>query len=135
MAKMVHVCIEVSDIDRAAAFYRDAFALQRVEQQEGVYAGRPFSLAYLRGDAESFELELVRYHDASLPPAPRRDNHFAVVVDDLEAAYATLAGFCQQIDPAITDHVVGGVLHGRYFFVHDPDGNAIEIMQRMGRYR
>ncbi len=134
MTKIVHVCIEVSDLERASAFYRDAFDMEAVERHDGVYRDRPYSLVYLRDDESPTEIELLSYHDADLSPPSRRDNHFALVVDDLAAHHARLSGLTDDIDPSLTDHLVGGKVLGRYFFVRDPDGNAIEVMQRMGRY-
>jgi hypothetical protein len=39
------------------------------------------------------------------------------------------------MEPAVTDFCVNDAVAARYFYVWDPDGNAIEFMQRNDRYR
>ena len=60
--------------------------------------------------------------------------HLAVVVDDLDAEHARLSKEGLQPKP-IKEFVREGTLMARFFFVEDPDGYKIEVMQKHGRYR
>ena len=70
-----------------------------------------------------------------VPEKDKRETHLAVAVDDLAAEHRRLKRLTKSIDAAITTHAPDGQVAGRYFFVHDPDGNAIEVFQRGGRYQ
>ena len=58
-------------------------------------------------------------------------SHFAV--DDLEAEHARFeaAGFQPR---KVVEFERDGVLLAKFFFVTDPDGYEIEMLQRHGRY-
>ena len=56
-------------------------------------------------------------------PRPSRD-HFAIRVDDLDAAVADLRAADQKV--YTSDHIPGA---GRQAFLHDPFGNFIELNQ------
>ena len=57
----------------------------------------------------------------------------AFSVDDLDAEHARFeaAGFAPR---KIVDFERDGVLIARFFFVADPDGYQIEVLQRSGRF-
>ena len=59
--------------------------------------------------------------------------HLAVVVDDLAAEHVRLAkeGF---VPNPIKEMTRDGALMARFFFVQDPDGYKIEVLQKHGRY-
>ena len=60
--------------------------------------------------------------------------HVAFVVDDLDAEYARM----KQEGIDATDIVAfspEGKLLARFFFVTDPDGYEIEVLERNGRYQ
>ena len=137
-AKMVHVCFEVSDLDRAVMFYARAFGLQEAERMAASENGEPYKLSYMKDMETGMELELFAWADRdSIAPVTEREVHFAVVVDDIEGAHAEMQGLTNDVDPVMTELSADGAdtETGRYFFVRDPDGNAIEVMQRMGRYQ
>jgi lactoylglutathione lyase len=60
--------------------------------------------------------------------------HLAFVVDDVDAEHARFeaAGYAPR---KLVDFRKDDVLLARFFFVKDPDGYEIEVMQRKGRYR
>lgn len=137
-AKMVHVCFEVSDLDRAVAFYGKAFELQEAERMTASENGEPYKLAYMKDSVSGMELELFAWAERdAIAPVSEREIHFAVVVDDIDSAHAEMQMLTDDVDPVMTELSADGAdtETGRYFFVRDPDGNAIEVMQRMGRYQ
>ena len=90
---------------------------------------------YLADAAESeFELELT-INFGRTEPYNIGDGygHIAVVVDDLEAEHArfTAAGFNPR---KLVDFKNGEEQIARFFFVADPDGYQIEVIQKAGRY-
>ena len=88
MAKPIHSMIRVLDEARSVDFYRRAF---------GMRGGRPldfdgFTLVYLRGEGNGFELELTINHGRTEPYALGDGyGHIAFVVDDLAAEHARFA--------------------------------------------
>jgi lactoylglutathione lyase len=59
--------------------------------------------------------------------------HVAVVVDNLDAEHArmTVAGIA--VNP-IKEFHRNGALMARFFFIEDPDGYKVEVLQHHGRY-
>ena len=59
--------------------------------------------------------------------------HLALVVDDLEARRQTAidAGYAPR---DIVDFKPGGTRVARFFFVADPDGYQVEVIERGGRF-
>ncbi|WP_417281086.1 VOC family protein [Celeribacter sp.] len=131
MAKCIHAMIRVLDEARSIAFYRTAFELEIAERLEF----DSFILIYLRNDEADFEVELT-VNKGRTDPYDLGDGygHIAVCVDDLDAEHARFeaAGLAPR---KIVDFNRDGALLARFFFVQDPDGYQIEVLQRHGRYR
>lgn len=131
MAKAIHSMIRVFDLDRSIAFYREAFGLELVER----FDFDDFTLAYLRNEESAFELELTWNHDQPEPYDHGSGyGHLAVVVDDVVAERARFAsaGFAPR---DIVEMKHEGRLLAKIFFVNDPDGYAIEVIERAGRFQ
>lgn len=130
MAKAAHSMIRVLDEDRAVAFYRDALGLDRIDINR--FDG--FSLIYLSNAETGFEVELTVNDDRSEPYAHGDGyGHLAVVVDDLDAAHRRMTdlGYGPR---DIRDFRKDGRPFARFFFVADPDGYQIEVIQKGGRF-
>lgn len=58
----------------------------------------------------------------------------AFSVEDVDATHARLEaeGFAPR---KLVDFAPGGEVIGRFFFIADPDGYQIEVLQRAGRYK
>jgi lactoylglutathione lyase len=131
MAKAVHSMIRVLDEDRAVDFYRTAFGLEVADR----FAFEGFTLVYLRNGQADFELELTVNHGRAEPYAPGDGyGHLAFVVEDLDAEHRRLEEAGLRPNPVKEFHRDGGLM-ARFFFVQDPDGYKIEVLQRHGRYR
>lgn len=131
MAKPIHSMIRVLEEARSVEFYRRALGLEIAER----LAFEGFTLLYLKAPDSEFELELTVNHGRTEPYA-RGDGygHLAVVVDDLDAEHARLTTEGIAPEP-IKEFHRDGLLLARFFFLTDPDGYRIEVLQRHGRYR
>ncbi|MDP2619002.1 MAG: glyoxalase superfamily protein [Hyphomicrobiales bacterium] len=130
MAKPIHMMIRVLDEQRSLDFYRQAFGLEVADR----YAFDDFTLVYLRHPQAEFELELTINHGCSEPYSHGTAyGHLAVSVDDLEAEHARLVRLGLGPNPVKEFHR-DGKLMAKFFFVQDPDGYKIEVLQRHGRY-
>jgi len=130
MAKPIHSMIRVLDEDRAVTFYRAAIGLEIVDR----YPFDSFTLIYMRDLASTFELELTVNHDRTEPyNLSDGYGHLAVAVDDLDAARMKMEAAGGTLGP-VRELQRDGALLGRFFFIKDPDGYSIEVLQRHGRF-
>jgi len=130
MAKAIHSMIRVLDEDKSVAFYENAFGLKSVERLDF----DSFTLVYMSNAEVSFELELTINKDRSEPyNLGDGYGHIAFCVDDLEAEHArfSTAGYEPR---KIVEFERDGHLLAKFFFVTDPDGYEIEVLQKHGRY-
>lgn len=130
MARLVHSMIRVLDEARSVAFYRRAFGLEVADRLDF----DAFTLVYLANSEADFELELT-VNKGRAEPYDLGDGygHLAVTVDDLDAEHArfTEAGFEPR---RIVEFAPAGTRIARFFFVSDPDGYQIEVLERSGRF-
>ena len=130
MAKMIHSMIRVFDEARSVAFYGQAFGLEVADR----FAFDSFTLIYLRGQDSTFELELTVNAGRTEPYALGDGyGHLAVAVEDLQAEHARMEQAGLSPGQMRTIEHEGKPL-GRFFFVKDPDGYSIEVLQRGGRF-
>jgi lactoylglutathione lyase len=94
-----------------------------------------FTLVYLSNENGEFELELTINHGRTEPYALGDGyGHLAFSVDDLEAEHARFEALGLSPTP-FKELKLEGRPPARFFFVQDPDGYKIEVLQRGGRYR
>jgi lactoylglutathione lyase len=131
MAKLIHTMMRVLDERRSLEFYRFAFGLEIADR----YPFDGFTLIYLRNSESEVEVEFTVNHDREAPYTHGDGyGHIAVAVDDLEAEHARMTAI--GLDPTpIKPFFREEELMARFFFVTDPDGYKIEVLQRHGRYR
>ena len=131
MAKAIHTMIRVFDLEKSIRFYEDAFGFGIADRFD--FDG--FSLVYLRNEENDFEIELTHNQGQTEPYTHGSGyGHVAVAVDDLDAAYNRLGELEIETQPIKEFHREGSLM-ARFFFVQDPDGYKIEVLQRHGRYR
>ena len=130
MAKLIHAMIRVRDEESSKRFYRDALGLDREER----FAFDGFTLVYLRSAAHEFEVELTVNFDRKEPYVLGDGyGHLAVVVDDVDAEHARFER--EKLAPGpLRDFKHDGKTLARFFFVADPDGYKIEVIQKGGRF-
>ena len=131
MAKAIHMMVRVLDETRAVDFYRRAFGLEIADRFE--FDG--FMLVYLRNPENDFEVELTINHGRTEPYTHGTGyGHVALAVDNLEAEHKRFTDLGFSPNP-IKEFHRDGKLMAKFFFVQDPDGYKIEVLQKHGRYR
>ncbi len=128
--KPVHSMIRVLDEARAVDFYDRAFGLKVAER----LAFDGFALLYLRNETSPFELELTVNFDRKEPyQLGDGYGHLAVTVDAVDAEHTRLQSAGLNPGP-LRDFKHDGATLARFFFIADPDGYKIEVIQRGGRF-
>ena len=113
-----HVSILVSDMEQAVAWYRDALGLKEVIRPSNfVTPVRWFELG-------EQQIHLIP-NEVPDVVSPR---HFALHVDDCAAARETLAARGVEIQETVP------IAGAERFFIADPDGNNLEIIQWLRRW-
>ncbi len=131
MAKLAHSMIRVLDEEASIAFYKAAFGMEIADRLDF----DTMTLIYLVTPGTGFELELT-VNKGRTEPYDLGDGygHLALVVEDLEGAM-------EQVKAAggsprdIKDFRPAGERVARFFFVADPDGYQIEVIEKGGRFQ
>lgn len=131
MAKALHIMIRVLEEARSLAFYKQAFGMQLSKRIEF----DTFTLIYLRNTETDFELELTVNKDRTKPYEMGDGyGHIAFCVDDIDAEHQRMEAASLKPKKLI-DFKHHGKLIARLFFVVDPDGYEIEVLQKFGHYQ
>lgn len=126
------VTLSVSDIERAAAWYRDNLDFEEVQRKS--YPEFSTDLVFL--ERGGFRVELIRDGNATSgeqrpdPPAHTSTfgvSQFAFETADLAAVRAALEERGVEITWAYENEDLGA----RFLFVRDPDGNLIQFLERL----
>jgi lactoylglutathione lyase len=130
VAKLIHSMIRVLDETRSVDFYRNAFGLEIADRIDF----DSFTLIYMKNAESDFELELtVNKGQAGAYDLGNGYGHLAVSVEGLEAEHARLA----EVGLAPKDIKELKTPDGkaaRFFFIEDPDGYKIEVLERSWRF-
>ncbi len=114
VADIHHVSINVTDTGRSVAFYTDVLGLGVLDRPDFGFAGAWLDVGGGR------QLHLIE-----APVPPDQGQHFAFLVDDIDAAVAVLSE--RGVD-VVGPKSVGGTAARQAFFA-DPDGNRLELNQ------
>jgi len=140
------VGLTVSDMDRSLEFYTQVLEFEKVsddevagpayEALEGVFGAR-LRVVRLRLGEEL--LQLTEYVAPKGRPAPvdSRSNdrwfqHVAIIVSDMDRAYAKLRRFKVQhasTGPQLLPRTIPNAAGIRAFYFRDPDGHPLEVLQ------
>jgi catechol 2,3-dioxygenase-like lactoylglutathione lyase family enzyme len=140
------VGLTVSDMQRSVDFYTsvldftketdDQLAGGAVEELHGVFGARIHVVRLRLGEER---LQLTEYLTPRGRPAPTdaRSNdrwfqHVAIIVSDMDRAYARLRRFNVQhasTSPQTLPETIPGAAGIRAFYFRDPDGHPLEILQ------
>ncbi len=126
----LRACIDVDDLDKAIAFYRDGLGLQ---------PGRRLSADWVEmlGAQSPIDLLVNPAGTACCPSvdAPQRDYrrhwtpvHLDFVVEDMDAAVAKVIAAGGKLDRAIQERN-----YGRMANLADPFGNGLCLLEMRGR--
>ncbi len=134
-----HVCISVADIERSLRFYRDVLGLRVIFDVELAGSGMEGATGepgargrmvgcLVPGSRVTIELLGFAHRDPAATRKPVRAaygySNVALTVADLALARRQLAA--HGVDPLGEPVEVAGV---RMFFVRDPDGTPLEIVE------
>ncbi|MBU4531348.1 MAG: VOC family protein [Hoeflea sp.] len=130
MAKAIHSMIRVLDEARSVEFYQKAFGLKIADRLDF----DSFTLIYLSNGETGFELELTVNKDRTTAyDLGDGYGHLAFSVEDVNSEHARLTAL--GLEPRkLVDFAPAGTVIARFFFIADPDGYQIEVLQRAGRY-
>jgi lactoylglutathione lyase len=131
MAKVIHSMVRVLDLDKSLRFYADVLNMHEAHRLDFP----EFALVYLRNAENDVEIELT-LNKGQIEPYTHGSGygHIGVVVSDVAATHANLTaqGYACA---AVKEFKRGDELLARFFFVQDPDGYKIEMLERHGHYR
>jgi lactoylglutathione lyase len=131
LAKAIHSMIRVLDEAKSVAFYKAAFNLAVADRLDF----ESFTLVYMSNPETEFELELtINKGRTEAYELGDGYGHLAVSVDDIDAEHARFeaAGLTPR---KVVEFEQDGALLAKFFFVQDPDGYEIEVLQRHGRFK
>lgn len=115
IAQLNHIALHVADVERSVAFYRDVLRLAPIPRPAFSFPG-----AWLRIGADQ-ELHLIGERTAEVVSG-NRGNHFALLVDDLDAWEQHLVTSQASFLPR--RRRPDGAWQ---IFVIDPDGHYVEL--------
>jgi lactoylglutathione lyase len=138
-----HFGIQVADLERSVAFYRDLLGLELVARwvrdepyiQELVgYPGVELNVAVFRLPASASFLEILEYRNVerrAVDPGTANPGtaHLCVYVDDLEAMYEHLVAGGARFVSAIKSPTAGPNTGGKVIYMLDPDGIRVELLE------
>ncbi len=131
MAKAIHTMLRVLDEAKSVDFYNKALGLDVADR----FPFDGFTLVYLRNAEADFEIELTVNHERSEPYGHGDGyGHLAVAVDDVESEHGRMSELGLEPNDVKEFHR-DGALMAKFFFVQDPDGYKIEVLQKHGRFR
>ncbi len=131
MAKAIHSMIRVLNEQRSVEFYQNAFQLTVADRLDF----ETFTLVYLSNAKSNFELELTINKDQTEPyDLGNGYGHFAVCVEDIESERQRMIDLGYEPRKLVEFNHEGSLL-AKFFFIEDPDGYEIEVLQRHGRFK
>jgi catechol 2,3-dioxygenase-like lactoylglutathione lyase family enzyme len=140
------VGLTVSDMDSSVAFYTTVLDFEKVsdrqpsgepyETLQGVFGTRQ-RVVRLRLGEELLELTQFLAPRGRPAPAGARSNdrwfqHVAIIVSDMDSAYARLRRFKvrqESTGPQRLPETIPAAAGIRAFYFHDPDGHPLEVLQ------
>jgi lactoylglutathione lyase len=131
MPKIIHTMIRVLNPEKSLQFYAEGFGFVITHKLDF----DDFSLIYIKNPKNDFEIELTHNKDRT-EPYTHGDGygHYAFAVENLDQMHDKLDRLGYSPAP-IKEFNKNGEQLARFFFVQDPDGYKIEVLQEGGHYR
>ncbi len=111
-----HVTIVISDVERAVSFYRDTLGLPELSSPS-TFPGAGLKVRWFQAGNQILHLYISEKPDTLSP------RHFALQVTDIQEARDFILS--QNVPIRETVKIPGA----ERFFIADPEGNRIEIIQ------
>jgi len=124
--KILHTCLNVSDIDRSIRFYTRFIGLKFVSRRE--VKQNNAEIAFLQ-DESGAAIELTHWRDKKNLVEGDNFDHIAFAVNDVRATVDELKG--NGVTIAMEPFSLGGS-SSKIAFVKDPDGNWLELIEHGG---
>ena len=138
-----HTGIQVADLERSVAFYRDILGFELVfawnprADYIRTMVGYPdvdLHAAVLRMPNSDYFLEILEYRDVEKTPVDTRTAnpgtaHIAFFTDDCDGLYAELTAKGVRSVSAPVTPTIGPNKGGRAVYMIDPDGIRVEFIQ------
>lgn len=118
-----HVAFTIRDLDRSLDFYCNKLGFRRAFQLDREGTPSPW-IVYIQIAPGHF-IELFPGGSGEHEPRPIGYNHLCLLVDDLTTTLKDL----EARGLPITGEPVQGLDHNWQYWLRDPDGNPIELMQ------
>ncbi|MFV0351964.1 MAG: VOC family protein [Oscillospiraceae bacterium] len=116
--KMVHINLNVLDLDKSLAFYEKALGMKEVRRKNA--SDGSFTLVYLEDGQSKGQLELTWLADRKEPyELGDNETHIAFEVEDFKAAHA----LHEKMGCICFENPSMGI-----YFIHDPDDYWLEIV-------
>ena len=122
--KILHTCLNVSDMDRSIDFYTKQVGLQFVNRRE--IKQNNAEIAFLK-DNDGGALELTHWRDKKSLAEGDNFDHIAFETENIEAKVAELRSHGVTI--AMEPYSLQGS-PSKIAFIKDPDGNWLELIER-----
>ena len=131
MAKIIHSMVRVLDLERSLKFYAEVLDLHEAHRLDFP----DFALVYIRNAENDCEIELTLNKGQAEPYTHGSGyGHVGVVVADAAVAHSALVAKGYAPLP-VKEFKRGDELLARFFFIQDPDGYKIELLERHGHYQ
>lgn len=124
--RMLHTCYRVKNLEKSIEFYKSALNFQIVKERD--FPESQFKLVYLSNSLtdDRYELELTYNYDQTEPyDLGNGYGHIAVEADDLQRTHAAH----KEAGYEVTDLKSLSNNAATYYFITDPDGYRIEVIQ------
>ena len=124
--KILHSMIRVKDIDKSMKFYTELLGLKKTHEIKL----DDCILHFLKGEDSDFEIELTQNFEnpADGYTTGSAFGHFALETKDMDEFDKKLKAFGGEYlyEPYVMDEA-----QSKIAFIKDPDGNEIEIIQKL----
>jgi lactoylglutathione lyase len=122
--RILHTCLNVSNLDRSIDFYVKHLGLRFVNRRE--IKQNNAEIAFLK-DEEGGAIELTHWRDKKTLVEGDNFDHIAFGVEDVDATVAMLRK--NGVTIAMEPYSLQGST-SKIAFIKDPDGNWLELIQQ-----
>ncbi|MFK7060992.1 VOC family protein [Flavobacterium oreochromis] len=130
-AKVIHPAFRTYDIDKTVAFYNKYFGF-RLDASADL---GDLTLNFLKDSGNQVELEFTVFKNPNMTTGMGNGgfDHLAISVDDLPTLHKMMTE--DGLEPTeLMEVKLGNVVLAKVFYVNDPNGYKLEMVQREGRW-